>query len=133
MKHFSGTAEYSTVAELPGPSAAGGYWLDLGDVREIADVRINGQPTEVRWKAPYRVDITRFVKPGRNEIGIAVTNLLINRVLGEPDPDYSAIEPIRFVPPLEKVTLQEPLPSGLLGPARIVPYAIVRLGRTARE
>jgi hypothetical protein len=128
--HATKTAEYVTEVELALPPADGGYWLDLGEVREIADVRINSQPAGVRWKTPYRVDITRFVKPGRNVIKVEVTNLLINRVLGQPDPDYSALEPLRFVPPREKATLQAPLPSGLLGPARVLPYTVVRLPGT---
>jgi hypothetical protein len=127
MKHFSGTVEYSANVELPKLPADGGYWLELGEVREIASVTVNGKAAGVRWKEPFRFDITGMTREGGNEIAVAVTNLLINRILGEPDPDYSGLMPLRFIPPMEKDMIQSPLPSGLLGPVRIVPYARVPL------
>jgi hypothetical protein len=51
-----------------------------------------------------------------------VTNLLINRVLGQPDPDYSGLPSRRFPLPEEKKRIAHPLPSGLLGPVKLVPY-----------
>lgn len=130
LKYFSGTIEYRTEIELPPLPADGGYWLDLGEVREIAVTSVNGHREKVRWKAPYRLDISRDVIPGRNEIRVAVTNLMINHVLGTPDPDYSSLEPLRFPPPMEKEMIQEPLPSGLLGRARIIPFVRVKLEET---
>ena len=99
-------------------------WLELGQVREIAEVAINGQNVGVAWKAPYRMDITRWARAGKNTVEIGVTNLLINRVLGEPTPEYKGLEPLRFPRPEEKKRVAQPLPSGLAGPVRVVPYTL---------
>ena len=100
---------------------ASGWQLDFGEVHEIADVELNGERAGVAWKRPYTLNVSRWIKPGENTIAIRVTNLLINRVLGQPDPDYSALEPLRFPLPEEKKRIAHPLPSGLLGPVRLVP------------
>jgi hypothetical protein len=125
-KYFSGRGEYQAEIEVPA-SALGegrGVWLELGQVREIAEVAINGQKVGVAWKAPYRIDITRWARTGKNTVEIGVTNLLINRVLGEPTPEYKGLEPLRFPRPEEKKRVAQPLPSGLAGPVRVVPYTL---------
>lgn len=123
-RYYSGRGDYEFEIEVPADSMrhGRGVWLDLGDVREIADVAVNGRPAGVAWKLPYRVDITREVRPGKNRVTVGVTNLLINRVLGQPVPDYKAIEPIRFPAPTEKKLVPHPLQSGLLGPVQVVMY-----------
>ncbi len=121
-KYFSGRGAYSVSAEVPSTWLGAGksVWLDLGQVREAADVRVNGQVAGVAWMTPYKLDITRYVKPGANRIEVGVANLLINRILGEPTPDYKGLEPLRFPKPSEKNLVKEPLPSGLLGPVRLL-------------
>jgi hypothetical protein len=110
--------------------------VDLGSVHEIADVEVNGNNAGVAWMQPYRVDITRHARPGDNEITIRVTNLLINKVLGDPKPDTRALREkfghklaqvtarpdLKFDQNFEKDVLKEPLPSGLLGPVKIQPF-----------
>ena len=120
MLRFSGTATYSTEVNLDLPSRATRVVLDLGDVREIAEVTVNGKPAGVAWKRPYRVDLTGPVRPGRNLIQVKVTNLWINAILGMPEPDYSALNSrfgARFDKPAEWKNFK-PFPSGLLGPVR---------------
>ena len=121
-RYFSGRGVYSVVVEVPAGWFGKGksVWLDLGQVREAADVRVNGQSAGAAWMTPYRIDITRYVKPGTNRIEAGVANLLINRILGEPTPDYRGLEPLRFPKPGEKDRVKEPLPSGLLGPVRLL-------------
>ncbi|HUQ94566.1 MAG TPA: hypothetical protein VM120_22990 [Bryobacteraceae bacterium] len=70
-----------------------GVLLDLGSVRETAEVTINGKAAGVAWMRPYRLDITRPVRSGVNRLRIDVTNLLINKVLGE-DPSTTP----RYIP-----------------------------------
>ncbi len=118
-RYFSGTATYSTTFRAP---SAPGWQLEFGEVHEIADVELNGNPAGVAWKRPYTLDVSRWIKPGENSITIRVTNLLINRVLGQPDPDYFALAPLRFPLPEEKKRIAHPLASGLLGPVRLVPF-----------
>ena len=73
--------------------------------------------------------MTRWVRPGQNLIAIGVTNLLINRVIGQPDEDFSRLsQPLRFPLPEEKRQVPQPLPSGLLGPVRIIPCAQMDIG-----
>jgi hypothetical protein len=112
--------------------------LDLGQVREIAEVRLNGQNVGIAWKSPFRIDITKAAKPGENDLEVSVTNLWPNRLIGddqEPeDVEWNGIvlkkwpewfekgEP-RPVPARKTFTTwhhwrkDSPLqPSGLLGP-----------------
>ena len=126
VRFFSGKAGYETVVEVPRDRFKPGtrFVLDLGEVRELADVRINGVPAGVAWKMPYRLDVTGRLKPGRNAIRIDVSNLLINHVLSLPVRDYSDVEaryPIGTRVPRgrEKELQKVPLPSGLLGPVVI--------------
>jgi hypothetical protein len=90
--------------------------LDLGAVKNIAEVRINGQPLATLWKAPYRVDVTASLHAGSNRLEVAVTNPWVNRLIGDKQPGvtpyaYSTQDPYLADSPL--------LESGLLGPVRL--------------
>ena len=82
---FSGTREYSASFELDENLENGMLWLDLGEVRDWATVRVNGQEVARLWCAPYRCDVSRFVKPGRNELSISVTSTWYNRLIFDAD------------------------------------------------
>ena len=96
-------------------------WLDLGEVKNLAEVVVNGQSLGIVWKTPFRVDITEAMKPGANAVEIKVTNLWVNRLIGDQQPNaarkytYTTMPFYRPNSPL--------LPSGLLGPVRIVRVA----------
>jgi hypothetical protein len=91
--------------------------LDLGAVKEVATVRLNGRPLGTVWCPPWRVSVGDAVKAGDNQLEIDVVNLWRNRLIGD------AAQPVA-----ERVTRTtivaaptEPLlPSGLLGPVRLV-------------
>ena len=122
--HYSGSGLYRTEFEIEQMTTSqyAQIWLELGEVREVAEVSVNEFSAGVTWKRPHILDITQALRPGRNCLEIRVTNLLINRVLGQPDPDYSKLHSeygARFGKPREK-ELCKPVPSGLLGPVRIV-------------
>lgn len=74
-----GTGVYSLDIELPALQADD-WILDLGDVRESARVRINGQEAGCAWAVPYQLKVGQFLKPGKNHIEIEVTNLPANRI-----------------------------------------------------
>ncbi len=120
VRFFSGRATYQTTFRLSDPS--GRRVLDLGAVREAAEVWLNGRRVGVAWKLPYRVDVTGFLRKGENRIRIVVGNTLLNYVLSRPVKDYSDVEARypsignRIPRPREKELAKEPLPSGLLGP-----------------
>jgi hypothetical protein len=59
------------------------FYLDLGKVDVMAEVRVNGKPIGTCWKAPYRLDVTDALKVGPNDLEIKVVNLWINRMIGD--------------------------------------------------
>ena len=61
-------------------------WLDLGDVKNLAEVSINGKPLGIVWKKPYRVDATGVLKAGANSLEIKVINGWANRIIGDRQP-----------------------------------------------
>ncbi len=85
VKYFSGTATYGKTFDLPETmlDADRRIILDLGKVEVMAEVILNGQSFGVLWKAPFRVDVTRGLRAGRNALQVNVTNLWINRMIGD--------------------------------------------------
>jgi len=72
---FSGTAVYERAFDLDAAALEGRRWtLDLGDVRDVAEVTVNGEALPARLWAPYAVDVTGVLRPGRNVIAVRVTN-----------------------------------------------------------
>ncbi|TDX01401.1 glycosyl hydrolase [Dinghuibacter silviterrae] len=111
-RYYSGTAVYS--ARFSFRPAGGPVWLDLGRVADVAGVRVNGLDCGVAWTAPFRVDITRALRPGENHLEVEVTNTWANRIIGDHlDSTQHAWTnaPYRLDGKL--------LPSGLLGPVQL--------------
>ena len=85
VRYFSGTATYRKAFALSaaqlGKNAV--VSLDLGTVKNLARVRLNGVDLGVLWKAPFRVDITRAARAGANNLQIEITNLWPNRLIGD--------------------------------------------------
>jgi hypothetical protein len=63
------------------------YEIDFGEVKNIAEVIINGKNMGIAWKKPFKMDITEGVKNGMNTIDIKVTSLCVNRLIGDAQPD----------------------------------------------
>jgi hypothetical protein len=85
IKYFSGTATYSKTLDIPANLLGAGkrLYLDLGVVKEIAQVKLNGKDLGVIWKKPMRVEITGAAKAGPNQLEVEVTNLWPNRLIGD--------------------------------------------------
>ncbi|MEI6499996.1 MAG: glycosyl hydrolase, partial [Armatimonadota bacterium] len=85
VKYFSGTATYSTTLEIGAALLRPGrvLLLDLGIVKEIARVSLNGRDLGLLWRAPFRVDLTAAARPGPNRLEVQVTNLWVNRLIGD--------------------------------------------------
>jgi hypothetical protein len=120
VKYFSGTAVYST--EVLVPDAPGGaersFVLDIGSVKEVAEVSVNGTRLGVLWTEPFRVDATRAIRPGLNRIEVAVTNLWNNRIVGDLQPGGGVAYSRTNLK--NKFSASTPLiPSGLLGPVSL--------------
>ena len=90
IRYFSGTALYTRGFEVPADRLRPDIcnYLDLGRVRNLAEVAVNGHPAGILWKPPFLLDISRLLKPGHNRLEIRVTNLWLNRMVGdEQQPD----------------------------------------------
>jgi hypothetical protein len=127
VKYFSGSATYEKEVDIPaeylGPNHR--LFLDLGAVKNLAEITLNGKSLGVLWKEPFRADITEAVRAGTNKLAIRVTNLWPNRMIGDqklPENEritWASVQPYQAESPL--------LPSGLLGPVRILPAEILAL------
>ena len=85
VRYFSGTAAYVKDIDIPedrlGPGKS--LFLDLGTVKNLAQIKVNGEDLGVLWKPPFRLDITGVVHAGANSLEIRVTNLWPNRLIGD--------------------------------------------------
>jgi len=138
IKHYSGTATYHQSFEFTSERQQHVY-LDLGEVKNIARIRLNGKEVGTLWTTPWRLDISGFLKKGKNDLEIEVINLWANRLIGDEEkPDdgivgdqwpewllkgqprtsgrytFTTIRQYKADSPL--------LPSGLIGPVKIVLY-----------
>ena len=86
-KAFSGTAVYTTKVDVRKISKKSRYVLNLGDVEEIAVVKVNGHEFPALWAAPFKCDITEALKKGENTIEVEVTSTWFNRLA------YDAAQP----------------------------------------
>jgi hypothetical protein len=119
VKYFSGAGTYTRTIQAsvdwfkPGAK----LWIDLGDVKNLAEVSVNSKSLGIVWHAPYRVDATTALKPGANEVTIKVINAWVNRLIGDQQPNatkytFTVVKPYKENSPLQ--------PSGLLGPVEVV-------------
>jgi hypothetical protein len=120
VKYFSGTATYSKTIDVAADWVAPGahVWIDLGDVKELAEVSVNGKPLGVVWKRPFRLDATSALKAGANALEVKVTNSWVNRMIGDRQPN--ATTQFTFTRPVFYKADSPLVKSGLLGPVRVV-------------
>jgi len=124
-RRFSGTARYEVTFEAS-PRSAEAWRLDLGDVRESAHVYLNGEDLGRAWAHPFRVPVGDALRTGTNRLVVEVTNLMANRIidLDQRGVDWKKFYDINFVgtdyEPFD-ASGWTPMPSGLLGPVRLVP------------
>jgi hypothetical protein len=120
VRHFSGTARYLTSFTLSTVHCETGKQviLDLGEVKEVAEVTVNGRNLGIAWKQPNRIDITPAIRAGENQLEIAIANLWNNRIVGDlKNPDQP---PVARTNIKNKFNAKSPLlPSGLLGPVTL--------------
>ena len=83
IKYYSGTASYENKFHIKGLSKDEKCILKLGQVDVIAHVYVNDKEVGIYWKPPFNIDITKHVKKGENKIVIEVTNLWVNRLIGD--------------------------------------------------
>jgi hypothetical protein len=126
VKYFSGIATYHKKFDIPRENIGGEtiILLDLGKVREVAEVYLNGEKMGILWKPPYKIDISRVARAGENSLTLEVANTWSNRLTGDgllreserytktniTGPDYLTRTLWKDAPLLE---------SGLMGPVNI--------------
>ncbi len=119
VKYFSGTASYGKTITAPAewfqPNSE--IWLDLGEVRDIARVLVNGQDLGIVWRAPFRVDAGAALKPGENRVTVEVTNSWFNRLVGD---QQDGMKQVTFSPSPGVTATTPLLPAGLIGPVSII-------------
>jgi hypothetical protein len=149
IRHYSGIATYQNEINIP--ARKGRIVLNLGEVKNIARVSVNGTRFPELWKPPFTCDITSAVKPGANQLTIEVANLWANRLIGdelqpaditwESKGKPGGIKPLATLPDWLLQGKPRPssgrrafstwnyiqpkqklLPSGFLGPVMITPY-----------
>jgi hypothetical protein len=146
VRYFSGTATYEKELEIPDDflNASREIWLDLGTVKNFADVSLNGHPLVTLWKPPFRVNLTGVAQRGKNRLQIKVTNLWPNRLIGDeqlPDDREWSGKQLKSWPqwlledkasPTGRLTFttwhhwtktDALLPSGLIGPVQLEAWA----------
>ena len=55
----------------------------MGDVYDMAKVKINGNDVATLWTKPFVIEITEFINEGENDISITIANRWINRLIGD--------------------------------------------------
>ncbi|HEY4414217.1 MAG TPA: glycosyl hydrolase [Verrucomicrobiae bacterium] len=85
VRYFSGTAAYDQDIQIQPEQLSAGreLWLDLGAVKNFAEVSLNGQDLGILWKPPFRLNVTSAAKPGVNHLTVKITNLWPNRLIGD--------------------------------------------------
>lgn len=118
LKYFSGTAIYRNSFKISPVKPSERIWLDLGEVKDLAEVIVNGKKLGVLWKTPFKIDVTDAVRSGENTLEVRVTNTWVNRLIGDAQADVK--EKITFTT-IPFYRADSPLlPAGLLGPVRLI-------------
>jgi len=126
IRYFSGIATYNKKFNIPQDLIEDELLtiLDLGSVKEVADVYLNGKNLKILWKPPYQLDISGAVKPGENVLTIEVANTWSNRLTGDDrQPEGEQYTKTNITGPnFQNNILWKDAPlleSGLLGPVSV--------------
>lgn len=145
IKYYSGIATYTKTfafnQSIP-QQKDGHVYLNLGDVKNMARVTLNGKETGIVWTAPWRIDITSALQKGNNVLKIEVANLWANRLIGDEKLSYDGPQDGKWPGwllngqprPGKRYTFttsiqynaNSPLqPSGLIGPVSVAEERII--------
>jgi hypothetical protein len=118
IRYYSGEAIYQKTFDLPeGTKPEGRLSLDLGSVKNVAEVSLNGKNLGVAWTAPFRFELTGTLRQSGNKLEIKIVNLWCNRLAGDvklPKEQQITRTNVTIDPKVE------PLESGLLGPVKVL-------------
>ncbi|WP_018627893.1 glycosyl hydrolase [Niabella aurantiaca] len=120
IRYYSGKVVYHKQFTFTGASPAfRSLFMDLGTVKNICRVWLNGADLGIVWTAPWRVEVTGKIKRGKNELRIEVINLWPNRLIGD-----AALPPEKRKTNTNIVFKKDDplLSSGLLGPVTLITF-----------
>ena len=137
-RHFSGTAKYTIEFELPEEYIQKEISLlfDPGKLGNVAEIILNDNQAGIIWMRGQTIDVTQFLRVGKNDLIIFVTNTNINRVSSfkdvQPVPEHLSprFGPARKMEPnrLPREFGFKPLPaSGVIGPVKLIPQKKIRI------
>jgi hypothetical protein len=127
IRYYAGTVTYRNAFTLKKNQLkrVHSFEIDLGSVKNLARVAVNGHDIGVAWKTPFRLTVpVEYLLPGENTLEVKVINLWPNRIIGDLQPDavrkwtytasnwYTADSPLR--------------PSGLLGPVVLSAVTVLK-------
>ena len=95
IKYYSGTATYTKSFDLPENmdiKTGIGYFIDLGILKNLGRIKLNGNDLGVVWTAPWRAEISGILKNKGNILEIQVANLWVNRLIGDEAFPWDGIE-----------------------------------------
>ncbi|MES2797923.1 MAG: glycosyl hydrolase [Bacteroidota bacterium] len=123
-QYFSGTAKYTIDFELPQAALKKAGFIDLGDVRESAKVKLNGVDLGISWCLPFQLNIPQNLLKKSNKLEIEVTNLSANRIRfmdkkGMPWRKFYDINMVDINYKSFDASGWQPVDSGILGPVFI--------------
>ncbi len=118
IKYYSGTATYKQSFNWSASNRESRYVLSLGEVHNLANVKLNGKSCGVAWTAPYAVDITDQLIQGQNLLEIEVSNTWANRLMG--DHKVEEKDRITWTTAAYRLEGRALLSAGLMGPVSIM-------------
>lgn len=135
IRYFSGKATYENLFVIKKEQRKGKkIRLDLGNVQDLAVIRINDHTFPVSWCAPFEVDITPYVREGQNTLSVDVVNLWPNRLIGDgklpKEQRKTQTNVTKYDAPDAEKYLRV---SGLLGPVKIKFFDRIELTKTSRK
>ena len=83
IKYFSGTATYQADITVSARQLQSAISINLGEVKNFAEVIVNGKSAGILWKPPYKLNITDQLHAGKNTLTLKITNTWWNRMVGD--------------------------------------------------
>jgi alpha-L-rhamnosidase/Glycosyl hydrolases family 2, sugar binding domain len=117
LKYYSGHMWYKSHFTVNAIDKNKKYWINIDTLHDLATVRINGKEAGILWTAPYQLDISKYLKPGKNKVEILVTNTWRNRLIGDELNPAARSTWFNSPYPLKNKPL---LPAGITGEVKIV-------------
>ena len=133
LSKYSGIATYKSSFTLEESYLRdnSSYFLDLGEVGEVATIYLNGSEIATKVFAPFSFDISKYVRAGENHLVIDVANTWSNQLIGELDIPYNEQRTRSNVGARDGYDrpwrAYKPRQSGLLGPVQVLIYEHIRL------